>query len=55
MMIRNFLYAIKLVPPKDLGCREIKVSKCMKLSMHVYFGFSMLGGVLGLSGIDFKK
>ena len=35
----EFLYAMKLVSPKDLGFQEPKVSKCHKLSLSLSLSF----------------
>jgi hypothetical protein len=47
--IIKVLYAIKLVPPKDLGFMEPKVSKCWKLSMQALFHFLVLGNASRVS------
>ena len=42
----KFLYGMNLVPRKDVGFREFKVSKCLKFSMQVFFNFFVLGDAL---------
>ena len=42
-------YAMKSMPPKDLGFMKPKVSKCRKLSMQALFNFLVLGNASGVS------
>ena len=48
----KILYAMKLVPPKDVGFWEFKVLKCQKLSMQAFFNFLVLEDASGVSGIN---
>lgn len=49
----KFLYAMKVVPPKDLRFQEPKVSKCQKLSKQArLFNMLVLGDVSVVSVAD---
>lgn len=51
----KLIYIMKLMPPKDLGFWEFKVSKCRKLSVQVLFNRLVLGDFSIMSNIDLKK
>ena len=51
----QFLYAMKLVSPKDLGFWELKVSKCWKVILNARSLQFSVKKALGLSGTDSIK
>jgi hypothetical protein len=44
------LNAMNLVPPKDLGFQESKVSKSLKISIQALLKFLVFRDALGVSG-----